>query len=418
MHLVVIGINHKTSPIDVREKFSISKDKITNELENIDDYDGLDEAVILSTCNRTEVYAVAESEDILRQFMFDLAAGSAAQFEKYLYSFTGIDCIRHLFNVASGLDSLILGEGQILSQVKSAYATAKEHAATNTILNTLFNRAIATGKAVRTETKIAYNSVSVSYTAVELAKKHLNGLAGKKALIFGAGKMAQLTAQHLTSHDVEKIYIANRHLERAEELAAKVGGEAINWSAALDKAVDVDVIVTSTGAPHYVVKFAQTQALMQQRKGRKIFIIDIAVPRDVEPEVGNLDGVILYNIDDLESVVDEHICQRQQEAEVAHKIIDANVDNLVERFKYLSFQPLMASLAEHAEQVRLREIHRASTKLSNLTSDQQRAIDNMTRMIVRKLLRMPMMNLNLSAGTSREKFYVEAVKSLFFNDVR
>ena len=258
--------------------------------------------------------------------------------------------------------------------------------------------------------------MSVSYAAVELAKKELGTLTNKKALIFGAGKMAQLTVQHLLSHGVDKIYIANHHLERAEKLADKIGdcGEAVEWSEAMETALNVDVIVTSTGAPHYVVKAAQTYELMKRRNGRKLFIIDIAVPRDVEPEVGDIDNISLYNIDDLEAVVDQHISQRQEEAKQAKKLIEENVAALVDRFKYLSFQPLMAELTERAEQVRLREIHRAASKLPNLTIEEQRVIDNMTKMIVRKLLRMPMMNLNSSAGTPKETFYTNAMKSLFF----
>ena len=415
MHLTVIGVNHRTAPIDVREKFSISKERMSEGLKSIRNYSDLREAAILSTCNRTEVYTVTDSfDETAESFILDLV-GCVEDVDDYLYKFSGTDCIRHLFRVASSLDSLVLGEGQILSQVKAAYSLAKENSATGTILNTLFNRAIATGKAVRTETKIAYNSVSISYAAVELAKKELGSLDHKKALIFGAGKMAQLTVQHLISHGVDKIFIANHHIERAEELAGKIGGEAVDWSEAMKKAVDVDVIVTSTGAPHYVVRAIQTRELMQRRCNKKLFIIDIAVPRDVEPEVSDIEGVTLYNIDDLEAVVDEHISQRYEEAKQAKKIIDENVEALVDRFKYLSFQPLMASLSERAEQVRLREIHRAASKLSNLTIEEQRVIDNMTKMIVRKLLRMPMMNLNSSAGTPNEQFYTDAMKSLFFD---
>ena len=414
MHLTVIGVNHRTAPIDVREKFSISKEKIIEGLKNISSYDDLREAVVLSTCNRTEVYTVTDSfDETAESFILDLV-GCVDDVDDYLYKFSGTDCIRHLFKVASSLDSLVLGEGQILSQVKAAYTLAKENSTTDTILNTLFNRAIATGKAVRTDTKIAYNSVSVSYAAVELAKKELGNLDHKKALIFGAGKMAQLTVQHLISHGVDKIFIANHHIERAVELADKINGEAVAWSDAMNRAIDVDVIVTSTGAPHYVVKAAQTRELMQRRNNRKLFIIDIAVPRDVEPEVSDIEGVTLYNIDDLEAVVDEHISQRYEEAKQAKKIIDENVEALVDRFKYLSFQPLMASLSERAEQVRLREIHRAASKLPNLTDEEHKVIDNMTKMIVRKLLRMPMMNLNSSAGTPNEQFYTDAMKSLFF----
>ena len=255
--------------------------------------------------------------------------------------------------------------------------------------------------------------MSVSYAAVELAAKKLGGLGNRNALIFGAGKMAELTAQHLISHGVRKIFVANHHLERAEVLAAKIGGEAIDWEETVNRSVDVDVIVTSTGAPHYVIKPPSARQAMRLRGGRELFFIDIAVPRDVDPEVGLIEGVTLYNIDDLEAVVDDHIKQRQEEAQLAHRIIEDETSALVERFKYIPFRPLMASLSERAEEMRQREVRRAASKLPGLTIEEQRVIDNMTRMIVRKLLRLPMMNLNSSAGTPDEKFYAEAVKELF-----
>ena len=393
MHLKVLGLNHRTAPIEVREKFSIGKDAIRRGLENLDGYDGLSEAVILSTCNRSEIYAVTaeDCEASLHQFLNDLIGGVVE--DKFLYEFDGEACAEHLFAVAAGLDSLVLGEGQILSQVKDAYTTAKAQAATSTILNTLFNRAIAAGKKVRTETRIAYNSVSVSSAAVELANKKLGGLVDKSALIFGAGKMAQLTAQHLLSHGLKKIFVANHHLSRAE-------GEDAFTSAA-----HVDIIITSTGAPHYVVKPWQTQQLMTRREGRGIFFIDIAVPRDVDPEVGKIKGVTLYNIDDLESVVEKNLQARQREAVLARKIIAEDVAAVMERFKYLSFRPLMASLSERAEKIRQRELRKVSSKLPD------------TRRIVRKLLRMPMMKLNASAGTDAETFYTQAITALFTDEV-
>ncbi len=401
MHLTVIGLNHRTAPIEVREKVSLSKEAIKQKLCELD----CDEAVLLSTCNRTELYAFCDVER-LKKIFFDCA-------EECLYTFHGAECIRHLFEVASSLDSLVIGEGQILSQVKEAYAIAKDVGATGTVLNTLFNRAIAVGKKVRTETRIAYNSVSVSYAAVELASKKLGGLAGRSALIFGAGKMAELTAQYLLARGMKKIFVTNHHLARAEELAAKIGGEAIAWNETERHADEIDVIVTSTGAPHYVIKEKTARRMMSLRNWRRVFIIDIAVPRDVDPEVARLDGVTLYNIDDLEAVVDEHIKQRREEAESARKIIDEATAELVERFKYLPFRPLMATLSERAEEMRQRELRRAMSKLAGMTVEDQRVIDNMTKMIVRKLLRLPMMNLNLSAGTPDEKFYAAAIKGLF-----
>ena len=412
MQLKILGLNYKTAPINVRENFSVSKESIRRGLENLDEYDGLNEAVILSTCNRTEIYAVTSNdcENAAKIFLKDLIGGDV---ENYLYEYEGENCVRHLFEVSASLDSLILGEGQILSQVKDAYTTAKNIGATSTILNTLFHRAIAVGKNVRTETKIAYNSVSVSSAAVELAEEKLNGLKDKTALIFGAGKMAMLTAQHLKSHGVKKILVANHHIERAEEMAEKIGGEAVAWEDALLNAVDVDIIITSTGAPHYVIKTWQTQKLMTRRAGRGIFFIDIAVPRDVEPEVGKIHGVTLYNIDDLEAVVESHIQARQEEAKSARKIVEGEVAAIMERFKYLKFQPLMADLSSRAEKIRERELKRFSAKLPNLTEDEQRILDQMTRKIVRKLLRLPMMKLNASAGTTEENFYAAAMQALF-----
>ena len=416
MHLKVLGLNHKTAPIEVREKFSVGKDAVRRGLENLDGYDGLSEAVILNTCNRNEIYAVTndDCDDNLRRLLSDLIGTNVD--EKFLYEFDDEACVRHLFEVSAGLDSLILGEGQILSQVKEAYSVAKISAATGTILNTLFHRAIAAGKRVRTETKIAYNSVSVSSAAVELANKKLGGLVGKSALIFGAGKMARLTAQHLLSRGLKKIFVANHHIERAIEMAEQIGGQAVAWEDAFTGAAHVDIIITSTGAPHYVVKPWQTQQLMARREGRGIFFIDIAVPRDVDPEVGNINGVTLYNIDDLESVVEKNLQARQREAVLAKEIIAEDVAALMERFKYLNFQPLMANLSERAEKIRQRELRRVSGKLP-MTDDEKKILDQMTRRIVRKLLRMPMMKLNASAGTDDENFYTQAVKALFTDEV-
>lgn len=416
MQLIVIGLNHKTAPVAVRERFAVGKDAVRQGLSNLGDYEAIHEAVILSTCNRSELYAVVDDAEadasVVKQFLFDLT-GNGEDIDEYLYALAAEDCIRHLFEVAASLDSLVLGEGQILSQVKAAYAMARKAEATSTVLNTLFHRAIAAGKRVRTETRIAYNSVSVSYAAVELAQKKLGSLEEAKALVFGAGKMAELTMQHLRSHGVRQIYVANRHIEKAQELAAAYGGEAVPFEGALKRAVDIDIIVTSTGAPHYVVKPWETQQLMAKRQGRPIFFIDIAVPRDVDPEVAEIRGVTLYNIDALEAVVDRHVEDRQREALRARQIVEEEVRSIEQKFQYLSFRPLMALLSDRAERIRQREIRRAASKLPNLTEEQQRAMDQMTKMIVRKLLRMPMMKLNASAGTEQEQFYIDAMRALF-----
>ncbi|WP_315443506.1 glutamyl-tRNA reductase [uncultured Selenomonas sp.] len=416
MQLLTLGLNHRTAPIDVRERVSFSREELRSGLMSLGEYDGLSGLVVLSTCNRTELYASVDDHECggkaLRQFLDDLAQGGD-DLDEYLYTYVDDAAIQHLFRVASSLDSLVLGEGQILSQVKEAYAVAREAGTTSTVLNLLFHRAIATGKRVRTETRIAYRSVSVSYAAVELAAASLGGLGGCAALIFGAGKMAELTAEHLRAHGIETIFVANRHIERARRLAERIGGEAIPFDGAMEYATCVDVVVTSTGAPHYVIKAWEARRLMARRQGRKIFLIDIAVPRDVDPDVAGIKGIELYNIDALEAVVDEHLSERQAEAVKAEELVSEEVGSLLERFKYLSFQPLMALLSGRCERIREREIKRVSAKLPELSEDERRQVEHMSRMIVRKILRTPMMKIRASAGTKDEAFYIEAMRALF-----
>lgn len=420
MQLIVLGLNHKTAPVEVRERFSIPADKVSRGLKHLEDYEALNEAVILSTCNRSEMYAVVDDaeEDLptVKQFLFDLT-GNEENIDEYLYYYNGEECIRHLFEVASSLDSLVIGEGQILSQVKKAYAIAREEQTTSTVLNTLFHRAIAVGKRVRTETRIAYNAVSVSYAAVELARKILGDLSESNVLLFGAGQMAELTAQHLVDKGVKKVYVANRSFDRAKELAEKFGGEPVVFETAFKQAVDVNVVVTSTGAPHYVVKPWETQQLMTKRKGRPLVFIDIAVPRDVDPDVADIKGVQLYNIDDLEAVVDENLKEREREARYATAIVEEETSSLLDKFRYLSFRPVMALLSDKAERIRCREVKRAMTKLPDITLEERKAMEHMTKMIVRKLLREPMTKLNTSAGTVHEQFYVDAMSNLFKLDM-
>jgi len=416
MQLVVLGLNHKTAPVEVRERFSLTKEQIHSGLRHLSEYGGIDEAVVLSTCNRNEIYAVVDMDtdesEILKNFWSDLT-GNEDDVSEYLYKFSDEKCIRHLFNVASSLDSLVIGEGQILSQVKQAYAIAHEEGATSTILNTLFHRAIATGKRVRTETRIAFNAVSVSYAAVELARQIFGELEQSSALIFGAGKMAELTAENLVGRGVKKIYVANRHRDKAEEMAEKFHGEAVDFDEALLHTADFDVVVTSTGSPHYVVNPWETQLAMKKRHGRPLVFIDIAVPRDVDPEVDTIPGVTVYNIDDLEEVVDEHKQEREKEAHEARNIVDEEVKSIQDKFQYLSFQPLMARLSKRADRVRRRELRRALAKLPEISDGDRRIVEQMSKMIVRKLLRFPMMEINAAAGTDREQFYIEAMRSLF-----
>ncbi|WP_296902670.1 glutamyl-tRNA reductase, partial [uncultured Megasphaera sp.] len=338
MDLVILGLNHKTVPVAIREQFTMTPEAIHASLQRLDDYPGLREAVILSTCNRAEIYAVVDdirdNEQALYDFFLDTAGRPQAE-PSYFYSYKGKACIHHLFDVAASLDSLVLGEGQILSQVKQAYIMAHENGATSAILNMLFQQAIATGKRVRTETHIAYNAVSVSYTAVQMAEKALGSLAGKNLLLYGAGQMARLTAQNFLGKGAGKLYIINRHLERAQELADDVGGQAVHYKDADSVVRDVDIIIASTGAPHYVISVPRLRRFQELRRDRPLLLIDIAVPRDVDPAVTHLPNVTLYNIDDLEEVVHDNEATRQREAVAASYIVDAAVKDMVDRYQYL-----------------------------------------------------------------------------------
>ena len=417
MQLIAVGLNHKTAPVEIRERFSIPKERVRGGLITLSAYETVSEAVVLSTCNRSEIYAVAENAgggiDALKDFWAELT-GIDESMDPYLYCFVHEDAIRHLFRVASSLDSLVIGEGQILSQVKDAYAMAHDAGATSTVLNTLFHRAIATGKRVRTETRIAFSAVSVSYAAVELAREIFGGsLDSTSALIYGAGRMAELTIENLIGRGVKKIYVANHHREKAEEVAAKYGGQAVDFDAALEETPDVGIVVTSTGAPHYVVHPKEVRRAMKKREGRSLLFFDIAVPRDVDPDVGEIEGVTVYNIDDLEEVVDEHREERQKEAHQAEAIVEEEVVSILDKFQYLSFQPLMARLSQRADKIRRREMRRAMSKLPEIGEAEQKVLDQMSKMIVRKLLRFPMMTISAAAGTEREAFYVDAMKRLF-----
>lgn len=418
MLLAVLGLNHRTAPVDVRECYACPEDAVKAALRRIDDDAGILECVVLSTCNRTEVYAVAEEDEeaceTLTRFLTGLVGPEAAEASpEHFFFYTEQDCIHHLFRVASSVDSLVIGEGQILSQVKKAYLIAHDAGTTSTVLNTLFHRAIAVGKKVRTETKIAFNAVSVSYAAVELAKNLLGDLSAANVMILGAGEMSELTARHLVENGVKTVFVSNRNHERAEALADKFRGRAIPFDQFMNWAIETDIIITSTGAPHYIVNAWDVAHIMPQRKGRPLVFIDIAVPRDVEPEVAAIAGVSLYNIDDLNAVVDSNKKERLREAKRAERIVETETRELTTRFRYLSYQPVLNRLKTKAETIRVRELKRAMAKLPDMNPEDRRVIDSLTRMLVRKLLRDPVLCTNEAAATGEEDVCVDALRRLF-----
>ena len=416
MELLVWGLNHKTVPVSVREQFAVPPERIGAALSQSSQYNTIQEAVILSTCNRSEIYAVCPdgtTGDVLKDFFLSLLDKKPDVRPDYFYTYKGKDCMVHLLRVASSLDSQIIGEGQILSQVKQAYLLAHDCGATGIVLNLLFHQAIATGKRVRTDTHIAYNAVSVSYAAVQLAERLLGDVSGKTLLLFGAGQMAELAARNFLGKGLTRLYIVNRHIERAQKLASLLSGTAVHYQKGDDAAALADIIVTSTGAPHYVLTEERLAAIMKARKGRPLLLIDIAVPRDIEPSAADLPGISLYNIDDLTTTVEENEKSRQREAALAADIVREDTQALLQRFRYLPVRPALLRLSEKAEKARKREFRRAMNKLPELTDDQYRIIETMTHMIVRKLLRDPMMQTVGAARTDKEEETVRSLSDLF-----
>ena len=325
MKLVVLGLNHRSAAVEVRERFSFDKDEVVAALNRLYEFDCISECVILSTCNRTEIYAALEGVEFPKDYMLavlkDLKGADHIDADAFFF-YEERDCIEHLFRVSASLDSLVLGEGQILSQLKGAYIQAYSAGCTGTIFNILFQRAIGVGKKVRTNTGIANTPVSVSYTAVNLAEDSLDKpLSEATVLILGAGTMSELTATHLQAKGVKTIFVSNRTFAKAEMLAERFNGKAVKLDNFVDYAKDADILITSTGAPHYIITEKEAKKITTLRKGEPIVMIDIAVPRDIDPAVADLDGIYLFNIDSLESVVEENKAQREEEARRAEPII-------------------------------------------------------------------------------------------------
>lgn len=417
MQLVVLGLNHKSAPINVREQFSFDKSEVSTALDEVYHYDNISECVVLSTCNRTEIYAVLEEVNDPHQYMLTLMKElkhTDSIDEEAFFLLEGEDCIEHLFRVAASLDSLVLGEGQILSQLKTAYLSAATAGFTGAVFNILFQKAIHVGKLIRTQTGIANTPVSVSYTAVNLAEDSLDKpLSEATVLILGAGKMSELTATHLQAKGVKTIFVSNRTFSKAELLARRFNGQAIKLDDFVEQAKLADIIITSTGSPHYIVKAEHARDIIKARHGKPIVMIDIAVPRDIDPVVAQMDGIYLFNIDALESVVEANKHIRQAEAKKAEPMIQLAMDEINEKLNYLSVRPMMVQLSDKGETIRRRELHRALVKLPHATEHDIKMMDSMSRMIVRKLLREPMIRLGEIAGTEEEGLYWELFRDIF-----
>jgi glutamyl-tRNA reductase len=417
MHIIVVGLNHKTTPIEWRERLYFPPDTLEGPLEKLGQYMEGGERVILSTCNRVELYSHVrhpdEGSSRLQQFLSDYHGLVADTLTPYLYTHHGAAALHHLFRVVSSLDSLVIGESQIAAQVKEAFAIARRVNATGALFNQVFERAFAVAKRVRTETRISEQAVSVSYAAVELAKKIFQELSAKTVLILGAGEMSELTAQHLISQGVRHLLVANRTLTRALELASRLQGEGLALAELPTYLHRADIIVSSTGAPDIVLQKAEVQSALKRRKNRPMFFIDIAVPRDIDPGVNELANVYLYDIDDLQHVVEENRRAREREAMLAETIIRREVEDVLKWFDEQQVVPAVIRLRRKAEAIRHQELEKLFAKLGPLSNSERQAIEAMSSSIINKLLHSPIVRLKQESQAKGGGRYLQALRELF-----
>lgn len=413
MNFVLIGVNHTTAPLDVREQLAISEARLPDAMRRLAEYPGVDEAMILSTCNRVELLASCDGEADLRGFLRDNFQVEPSRYAGCLYEYRESEAVRHLFRVAASLDSMVVGEPQILGQVKEAYATARAVGAIRGRLDALVSRSFAVAKRVRSETAVGSSAVSVASVAVELAKKIFGSLEGRVVYVVGAGKMSELAARHLMAHGAGTIFVANRTYERAQQLAGKFGGQAMLFEQLYETADRADIVITSTGAPFAIFRREHAELFMARRKNRPMFFIDIAVPRDVDPEVNKVDGLFVYDIDDLQSAVSSHVADRRSEAERAEAIVAAEVERFQARLKTLDVVPTIVSLHDHLETIRQAEIDRVRGRLGPLSPEQELALEALTRGIINKIMHTPISALKTAAREPESTTVVELIRKLF-----
>jgi glutamyl-tRNA reductase len=417
MNIVLIGMNHKTAPLEIRERLAFSCGEGLDPLREILKGPQVMEALYLATCNRVEVLAntleVSEAVDSVKGFILSQGNLAPGEMEKCLYVHCGSDAVRHLFRVASSLDSMVMGEPQILGQVKDAYRQCVASKASGVILNRLLHQAFRVAKRVRTETAIAQNAVSVSFAAVELAKKILGHLQGRTILLIGAGEMSELAARHLIRHGAERIIVANRTYARAVRLAEEFHGFPVDFEHLEEKLQEVDIVISSTGAAGYVITREMIQAALRRRKNRLLFLIDIAVPRDIDPAAGGVDNVYLHNIDDLQAVVDENIRGRLGEAEKAERIIDDEVVKFSEWLNTLEVVPTIVSLREKAEAIMKDELEKTLAGMRHLADGEKKNIEILASSIVKKILHDPITGLKEESQNGSAIPFVAVMRRLF-----
>ena len=415
--ILIIGLNHKTAPLAVREKLFAGCEEKQSLLSDVLLLPGVQEVLYISTCNRVELVCVMNGEtDTIQgaqKFLSQSGGLTDQEVADCFYVYRDAEAIRHLFRVTASLDSLIMGETQILGQVKEAYRQALAQNATGLVLNRLLHRSFRTAKRVRTETAIAANPVSVSFAAVELAKKIFGSLTGKKVLLIGAGEMAELTGTHLIGNGAEEIIVANRSEAQGIALAGKFHGKAISLENLDEALIDADIVISSTGAASFVVTEEAIRQSMRKRKNRLLFLIDIAVPRDIEPMADSIENVYLYNIDNLQDIVDENMKGRKKEALKAEAIVEEEVVYYDNWIKELNAVPTIVSLRAMAEGIVQQELEKSFGWMQKLSCEDREKIDNLVKSVVNKILHAPVTVMKEESSEVTSKGIVDAVRQLF-----
>jgi glutamyl-tRNA reductase len=404
--LILVGLNHRTAPVGVRERLSISEAKLGETTLALASVAGVDGAAVLSTCNRVEAIVSTRDEDVIAAIVEWLASRARtvrAELEKHLYILRHGDVVRHVFRVASGLDSMIVGEPQIAGQVRQAFRTAQELGSIDSLLQQLFDHTVRAARKVRRETGIGENAVSVPYAAVELAKKIFGDLRGLRVLLLGAGEMAELTAEHLHAHEVRQVFVANRSHERAVELARRFEGEAVQFDRLDDHLAQCDIVVASTGAPHYLIDAEAVRHARGTRPNRNLFLIDLSVPRNIDPAVAQIDGAYLYNIDDLQQVADANLDRRQQKASEADEIVAREAESFRKRLVAQDAVPTILELQQRLESIRAGELEKCMRRMGPVTAEQREAIERFSTQLVNKILHYPILELKEASDEPQER---------------
>ncbi|MBO7745465.1 glutamyl-tRNA reductase [Paenibacillus sp. MWE-103] len=417
MHIIVVGLNYRTAPVEVRERFTFAERDLPEALKQLQQTKSIMECVIVATCNRTELYAVVDRPHLcghyIRSFMEKWFGTPRQQFTSDLYMYEDERAIEHLFRVTCGLDSMVIGETQILGQVKSAFLLAQEQKTTGTLFNSIFKQAVTLAKKAHSDTAIGEAAVSVSYAAVELGKRIFGQFGGKTVMIVGAGKMSELTAKHLYASGAQRVFVVNRTYDRAVQLADKFNGTPLNMQDAVARLHEADIVISSTGSEGFVLKREQVELAMRRRKSRPLFMIDIAVPRDLDPAIAAVENVFLYDIDDLEGIVESNLEQRRQEAAKIETLIAAEIEAFRQWYKTLGVAPLIQALQTKASAIHAETMDSLANKLPDLSDRELKIIQKLTKSIVNQMMHDPILRIKEMAGEKQADQAMDMFVKLF-----